>query len=476
MIQAKLIAVHSVALAAVVTLGLAGCASTPGAHPVAAAASTIEALFTVQAEGARSVVRAITRSAGCPDITWSNGRNERMRVRAEAALVPLRGDSAQSDSKPAQFDVLTCEIDWPSKAVSATVENQAVPAPRQDIRRIVLIADTGCRMKASENAFQECNDSVRWPFAQVAMSAAALKPDLVIHIGDIHYRESPCPAGNSGCTGSPWGYGYDTWKADLFGPAAPLLAAAPWLFVRGNHESCFRAGQGWFRFVDAGAWTNARSCDSRELDADADFSAPYAVPISAESQFIVFDSSKSSGQPYAATDPALVRYAAQMRQVSTLAAQSKHSVFLSHHPLLAFAPVDANAPAKPGGSRGLQSAFASVHPARLFPDDVSVVMHGHIHLFEAMSFSSDHPASMIFGNAGSAIEARAATTVTIGTEAYPGAHVDDYASRSGFGFAVMERISDAEVAYWRLTEYDTLGHAQIVCSIRGSKSRCKAAL
>ena len=115
------------------------------------------------------------------------------------------------------------------------------------IKRIVLIGDTGCRMKASENAFQACNDSVKWPFAQVAQSAAALQPDLVIHVGDIHYRESPCPAGNAGCANSPWGYGFDAWQADLFEPAKPLLAAAPWVFVRGNHESCSRAGQGCSR-------------------------------------------------------------------------------------------------------------------------------------------------------------------------------------------------------------------------------------
>ena len=470
----RVLALVCTAVTAVATMGLIGCASAPDAASTASSTAIIDALFTVKAAGDRAVVRAITRASLCPDITWGDGRRERMRVRAEAALVPPRGDSAQSDSKPAYFDVLTCEIDWPHRAASAMVEGRVVPAPHKDIRKIVLIADTGCRMKASENAFQDCNDNARWPFAQVASSAAALKPDLVIHIGDTHYRESPCPAGNSGCADSPWGYGYDAWKADLFTPAAPLLAAAPWLFVRGNHESCFRAGQGWFRFVDTGVWTSARSCDLPALDADADFSEPYAVPVGADSQFIVFDSSKSSGKPYASTDPAFGKYAAQMRQVSRLADTTKNSFFLSHHPLLAFAPVDAAGTVKPGGSRGLQSAFASVLPQRLFPDKVDVVMHGHIHLFEAMSFSSAHPASLVLGNAGSATEGRAPVSVAIGTEAYPGARVEDYASRSEFGFAVMERVDGSREAQWRVTEYDVYGDAKIVCEIMGSKSRCRA--
>lgn len=457
-------------VALVTALGGIGCASVN--DPQSMRASAIEALFTVKAVDDRSVVRVVTRNTLCPDIVWADGQRERMRVRADAALVPLRGDSVQSDSKPAHFDVLTCEVEWRQSATGATVENRVVPAPHQQINRIVLIADTGCRMKASENAFQACLDATRWPFAQVAASAALMKPDLVIHVGDIHYRESPCPAGNRGCANSPWGYGMDAWRADLFEPAAPLLAAAPWLFVRGNHESCFRAGQGWFRFVDSGAWTSARSCNSPAADHDADFSEPYAVPIGAGAQLIVFDSSKSSGKPYTSTDPAFAKYATQMKQVAVLAAQAQRSFFFSHHPLLAFAPTDTAGSAKPGGSRGLQSAFAGVYPARLFPDGVDVVMHGHIHLFQAISFSSAHPASLIFGNSGSATEGRAPTAVAVGTQAYPGAEVDDYASNSEFGFAVMDRIDGSIGEQWRVTEYDVDGHAKIVCEIQGSKSRC----
>ena len=37
--------------------------------------------------------------------------------------------------------------------------------------------------------------------------AAAQKPDLVIHVGDYYYRETPCPAGEAKCAGSPFGWG-----------------------------------------------------------------------------------------------------------------------------------------------------------------------------------------------------------------------------------------------------------------------------
>ena len=450
------------------------CLASCGSAPRSANTASLEALFTVTAANERSVVRAITRATQCPEIVWDDGTRTTMQLRAQPATVPLRGDSAQNDAKPAVFDVLTCETDWAAGAMIATVVGQAVPAPRKDIRRIVLIADTGCRMKASENAFQACNDKVLWPFADVARSAAALKPDLVVHVGDIHYRESPCPDGNKACAGSPWGYGFDAWQADLFTPAAPLLAAAPWVFVRGNHESCFRAGQGWFRFIDAAPRTVERTCDSPVLDAVADFSEPYTVSVGHGNQFIIFDSSKSSGKAYAVTDPAYRNYVSQMQKVATLADAAQHSFFLSHHPLLAFAPGKKNAEAKAGGSQGLQSALSSLHPQRLFPDKVSVLMHGHIHLFEAISFSSAHPASLVLGNSGSANEGRAPSHIATGTEAFPGALVDDYAARSDYGFATLDKVDDGNASHWQLTEYDTLGKSVIRCDVRDSKSRCRS--
>lgn len=91
-----------------------------------------------------------------------------------------------------------------------------------------------------------------WPFAQIARSAAAWQPDLILYVGNYFYRDDPCPAGNAGCAGSLTG---DTWaaaRADFFAPAAPLLEVVPWIFVRDNHEACDRIGQAWSRLLDSG--------------------------------------------------------------------------------------------------------------------------------------------------------------------------------------------------------------------------------
>ena len=431
-----------------------------------------DALFTVLSQDPQAVVRVLTQALVCPAIEWDDQAAQPMRVRAPMATVPERRGNAQREGKPAVFEVLTCEADWPAGVKRARVAGRELPAPHPQIRRVLIIADTGCRMKASENAFQPCNDLQAWPFAKIAQSAAQKKPDLVLHIGDIHYRESPCPDGNLGCANSPWGYGYDAWQADFFTPAKPLLAAAPWVFVRGNHESCFRAGQGWFRFIDAQTWSEARSCNDPSRDADADYSPSYAVPLNADTQLIIFDSSKTNGKPFSTQDLSFKKYMQELRDVGQLTQQKTTSFFMSHHPLLALASVKNPNKFKPGGNEGLQSVFSALYPDRLFPQGVSLALHGHVHLFEAISFKGVQPASVVLGNSGSANEGRAPDALPAGAQLYPGAEVEDYAARSEFGFATLDRVAGGASGDWLLTEYNVEGLPVIECALSGGKSRC----
>jgi hypothetical protein len=437
-----------------------------------AAASDLQSVYTVQAPNDRWVVRALTKAHHCPTITWGKQRPVAMALRAPQAVVPARSDSAQSDNKPSVFDVSSCEAEWPKNVHSAQVEGVDVPAPPQQINRILIIADTGCRLKASENAFQDCNDADKWPFQKVANSAAKVKADLVVHIGDIHYRESPCPEARTGCAGATWGYGWDAWRDDFFVPAQQLLSAAPWLFVRGNHESCFRAGQGWFRFVDALPWTQERNCNDPANDMKGDFSDPFVASISKNSQFLVFDSSKSSGKPYKAEDLAFRKYQEQLKIAKQLTATKPESFFINHHPLLAAAPSPDATKFKAGGSGGLQSVFSSIEPTRLFPAGITVSMHGHIHLFEAISFETDHPVSLVMGNSGSMNEGFAPNVIQQTDRLYKDAVVENYASRSEYGFATMDRTEENGKDVWVLTEYTTEGIAVIQCQIKAAKSRC----
>lgn len=415
------------------------------------------------------VVRATTTAAACPSLRWDGGQFS-MSERAAPAVVAQRAGGAQAKGKDARFDLRSCEAAVPAEALHLRVGHIELPATPAQIRRIVLIADTGCRMKQSENAFQDCNDPAAWPFAAVARSAAAKRPDLVVHIGDMHYRESPCPADRSGCSGSAWGYGDDAWQADFFRPAAPLLAAAPWLFVRGNHESCGRAGLGWFRFFDARRWQPQDSCVDPQNDSVADFTAPFAVPLTADTQLLVFDTASVSSRPYTREDAAFKRYVSQLEQAAQLAAQQPHSFFLNHHPALGFGPSAGGKP-KPG-TAGLLSALSATQPQRLYPAGVDLVLNGHVHLFEALGFASAHPATFVLGNSGSAMEGHLDTAKALAAQPAPGAVVQTFATQPGFGFATLDLVGTD----WQLTAWNVAGQALQHCQLVAAKLSCSPPL
>jgi len=416
--------------------------------------------------GGVATVRAITAPGECP-VLQADGKKLPMQLRAGAATLPARVGGKQGAAKPVEFPVQVCEAQLPNGVRRAVVEGRAVPVPARAPKRIVLIGDTGCRLKKSDDFFQACDDGPAWPLAQVARSAAAKHPDLVVHVGDYHYRESPCPDGLTGCAGSPWGYGFDSWRADVFDPLRPLLDAAPWVFARGNHESCNRAGQGWFRFLDAAPWTEERSCNDPAHDGVGDFSEPYAVPLGQGTQLVVFDSAHSRGEPYAETDADFQAYAKLLMQAETLAAAAPHNIFVSHHPVLGLAP-GANAVPQPS-VQGLASVMRGLHPDTRFLPGFDLALHGHVHLFEALSFEGQLPATVIVGNSSSATEGALPTVLEDSHVPYPDTVVKHYAGRSGFGFAVLERQKGAN---WRLDEYDTHGRLVLTCRLRGKELGC----
>ena len=157
-----------------------------------------------------------------------------------------------------------CEAEVPRGAKSGSVDGQKLMLPRPDPSRVIVIGDTGCRIKGKN--VQDCNDPDKWPLQRVSIRAAADKPDLIVHVGDYYYREDQCPADLTHLCGTgPAGDRWDTWNADFFAPAAKLLSAAPWAFLRGNHENCARAWKGWFYYLDPRPWNDAHASPIRLL-------------------------------------------------------------------------------------------------------------------------------------------------------------------------------------------------------------------
>lgn len=445
---------------------LAGCAAVAPPQPVPPAPAA--AFVVVGADGAASA-RAITTARTCPVIDI-DGRAARMAVRAPFGPIPPRAreHSATFHPEAPSHPVLSCETALPAGAAHAAIGGRALPLPRAEVRRIVVIGDTGCRLKGRE--FQDCNDRAAYPFARIAASAAAWQPDLVVHVGDFHYREDPCPENRPGCAGSPYGYGWDAWHADFFAPAQVLLARAPWVLARGNHETCRRGGQGWWRFLDPHPYDPAANCDDPRADERADYTDPYAVPLGGDAQLIVFDSANTDWKGFREDDVRIERYADTWRRIDGLAGRRRYNIAVDHHPLYAFGASRDEATGAItlfGGDAGLTQVFGRFDP-RLLPPSIDMLLSGHVHLWEQTSFASGHPTQFVAGFAGTAEDI--VPLPPAGQAPAPGATVEAMSAWiDGFGFMTMERTGPAT---WHVVVHDRDGRARNTCTVTGRHSRC----
>lgn len=436
---------------------------------MAAEGEAVKTAFVALGPEGAAYARVITTADACPSL-MIDGASTPMSIRAQKGTEPLRTTrSDPADSKPSEFPVLVCDLVLPKNPGSVMLGEQGLPLPRPVPQRIIVVGDTGCRMKKSDKLFQPCNDAEKWPWKGVADRAALFKPDLVIHTGDIHYRENACPESEPGCQGSPWGYGFDAFDADLFTPARNLLNAAPWVFVRGNHESCDRAGQGWWRLLDAHAPVPGQDCNDPANDAKGEFSDPYAVKIAPDTQLIVFDSSRTGTKILSETDPLYIAYKRQVDMASQIAIAAPNNIFMNHHPILGFAPkaTPAGVSFYPG-NEGLQSVMERAWPKLLFPPNVNALFSGHSHVFQMTSFSTPHPSQFISGNAGSWVDDPNFNELPSDATPYKDAVVANFTTTNQYGFMTMER----EGQDWRMREWDRNGAILTSCLLAGSKGKC----
>ncbi len=399
------------------------------ATPPAAALAT----WVVMGPSGVAIARVITKHATCPTITLGT-QSQPMRVRAQPS--------------PSNFPVLVCETIIPPGTLSAVIEGRPLPLPKVNPQRIAVVADTGCRLRPGV-AFQACNDPQAWPWERIARSAAAWKPDLVIHIGDYLYRQDPCPAGNAGCAGSPWGDNWDTWHADFFAPAATLLRAAPWVMVRGNHEECNRAGHGWFRFLDP--HLPALGC--------RDYTAPYVVPAGAV-QLLIFDSSRAKDET---APPETVKvFAAQFAALNEAA--TTNAWLITHHPVWGIGWPD---PVKERTHLKKLNSTQQAASGNVLAPGVTVVLASHLHFFEMLSFANGRPPTFIIGNGGTALIPPLKLPLA-GMEV-AGAPVADGVAIARFGFMTMELSGKG----WIPTVRDVDGKMITRCTIANHRATCR---
>jgi predicted phosphodiesterase len=391
----------------------------------------------VQATVTGFEARLVTDTPSCPALNTDKGQVA-MTVRAPV-----------STNFP-----LTCTAPMPAGVLHANIADVTLPVPVAKPQRILVLGDTGCRIKGA--ALQACNDSDKWPFPGLAAAAAGLKPDLVIHLGDYLYRESACPLGNQGCAGSPWGDNWATWQADFYTPAASLLAAAPIVLVRGNHEDCNRTGPGWLKLQGPSAFDPVMPC--------VPHLPVYNVDLGELRLAVMDDATADDTNLNRGNSPA---YAAELMGLASIPGPVW---FVHHRPIWAAISGPLNIPI--GGNLSLIDAvrIATMRGGPAIASNVKLMLSGHLHTFEAINYAKDVPPQIVAGNGGDALLITPVNLRGTQFQGFSGVTVEDGLSVGGFGFLLMTRAGQD----WTIDLYDQAGTKTRTCRFASGRLDCPA--
>jgi Calcineurin-like phosphoesterase len=394
-----------------------------------ASAVQAETFAWVQYTAGGLEARSVTDAPACPRATI-DGADVAMAVRAAPG-----GD----------YPVTTCTVTLPKSAKSVTVDGVPVALPVADPKRIAVVGDTGCRLKGIYT--QGCNDPAQWPFARIAAQIEREKPDLIIHVGDYHYRETPCPVADSVCSGSPFGDTWAAWRADFFTPAASLLRSVPWVVVRGNHEDCERAGKGWSRTLEPMAFDAKSGCNGQ--------TPPYFVRLPKTTLAIV-DVVLAPEEKVDSVQAEIFR----TQYLGLEAAPPGPIWLLQHRPIWGAGGMVAGFPF--GDNKTLAAAARTTLPKR-----VQMMLTGHHHVFQALAYVDDLPPQVTVGHGGDYLNS--------GRTSDPaGIVINGVTVRAGvnemgqFGYAMIEPQNDG----WVITNFDVEGRPRHRCGLKNRQVAC----
>lgn len=377
--------------------------------------------------------RLVTDEPACPDLI------------ADGIPLPM---SERAPPSPA-FPVRVCVAAIPTAAQRASAGGLDLPVPIAKPRHIVLFGDSGCRLKAA--VVQDCNDENFWPFRKLADHAAMEHPDLMIHLGDYLYRESPCKPDDRRCAGSPWGDNWASWNADFFTPAAKLLASTVWLVARGNHEECSRAGIGWTTLL--GHDPLLPSCNPHE--------SPLLIDLGGVRLAVLDDN--------AAEDKKADRAVAQvLRRDLRAAMTAKANWLVTHHPFRGVSKPDLRRGGKimEGANATLLTALAGMDEAPL-----TLMLAGHIHNFQIENFAAGTAPQLVVGEGGDDLDT--VVPPLLSGLVTGGKTVTQGLSLPGFGYVMIDRVGKSRD--WTITVHAADGAVMRRCALEARKLTCAPA-
>jgi len=461
------------------------------------------------------LARAVVSDGVCPALSIDGGSAATMTLRFSAGtLTNVPGTPGATNGKtgypqyfvspgattPANFPNGTamattswgeCEAVVPAGHKTAVIGSTKLKLPVAAPKHILLLADSGCRMNgalASNGSNQQnCASPTAFPAAFLAGYEASFKPDLIVHVGDWFYRDTNCLTNGAetfpGCNTptsvnyEPWGDIFDSWNADVFYPMQPLLAAAPIIMTRGNHESCGRGARGWFALLDPYPYTYASvSCAKTAVYPaptgttpiySGDFEPTYIVPAGSVN-FLVHDSSYANDS---AVDKGMAaNYDLDLTNVLAAVGPKSMNIFTTHKPSFGLDyGADAQAGKKPGGQNNSgdfteQAVFAGGTSATSafvlgVPANIGLFLSGHIHQAQYVSFTDylHYAPQLIVGMGGSLLD----PDMNTGLVPEGNTDVADFDQKSAkFTVNTFNGVNDVALAL-RTASHDEFGFAYL---------------
>ncbi|MEP3890484.1 MAG: metallophosphoesterase [Hellea sp.] len=363
------------------------------------------------------VVRHITQDRSCPALTV-DGSIQNMMPR--------------TTTRPDMFDVLVCESYLNTDVTAINLNGKALPVPIAHPETVIVIGDTGCR-----SASQRCYPSDKkvskyekpyWFYDKVAHEAANdpaahKKPDLIVHVGDMHYREQ----WSEDCSVFPFnGACWASWEADFFIPSQALFEAAPLIMARGNHEACSRSWTGWFYFLDPAkldAKLNWNDLDSSGCAknmgpgiSNANYTPTYAIEFD-DLQILMPDTSMTTYDRKNKFEPK--EYTSRFNEMSALynSDPKKPTWIVTHQPFWALLyserggghvtatiPFGGKTMFGSGGVIGNMSDGPLKQGLLGESPTIDAIIAGHIHLSETIEFNDSRPHQLVAGASGTKLE------------------------------------------------------------------------
>ncbi len=363
----------------------------------------------------------------CPSLISDDGKGR---------AVPM---TPRSNPDPKSFPIQVCEAIYPrSGEVRISGFSGKLPPIPAEVHQVTVFGDTGCKPSDQNGCHQD--SAHHWPLHKMADAAAATDPapDLILHMGDYNYRGTPghihvngkkvrvydagdntsspsCelagPYYGQNSKGSDTPDNWSNWNKDFFEPAAKLLAAAPWVFARGNHELCSRAGPGWFYLLDPGSnllggEQRQLSCPPAESHDALIFRKPYRIGLGGLA-VVVLDSANACDQG----DLHQHHFDAQFSEIQKLvgATPEKDVLWLQTHRPLWGVKKPEHESAKSANREPKEYAFINhtlqtAYARYPIPQSLHLVLSGHMHRFQAISFPPERqarrPSQLIVGNGG----------------------------------------------------------------------------